>query len=469
MRLRSLGALGAFAVLAVLMLAVSASGADTSTAKETYIVQMLESPVVAYEGGTAGLAATKPAKGQKIDPNSAAVKKYAAYLASQHDAALQKVGGAAKLYDYAYTYNGFAAKLTAGQKSALEKQAGVLAVSPEEMVTADTSSTPAFLGLTAPGGLWEQLGGPTAGKNGVGAGENVVIGVVDSGIWPESKSFSDRDATGKLIYQQIPGLAREVHAGRGLQRLHVQPEADRRPALQRLLGRRRGARGAPAVGVHVGARLQRSRHPHGQHLRRQQRRRRDGPRSGLRHGERYGPSGPHRLVQGAVVDRGRVHRERSDRRPRRRDRSGRGRRRRRDQLLDQRVAHQLRRSGDGLVPVRRGCGRLRRGIGREQRTDDQHGRAPEPVDDHRGRRNAQPRRPRFRHARQRRDVHRRVRGDGGRSEAVCRLDGGGSSRGGCHEGGTLLRGCGQRRYARSRPGKGRREDRRFATAASRDA
>ena len=215
MRLRSLGALGAFAVLAVLMLAVSASGADTSTAKETYIVQMLESPVVAYEGGTAGLAATKPAKGQKIDPNSAAVKKYAAYLASQHDATLQKVGGAAKLYDYAYTYNGFAAKLTAGQKSALEKQAGVLAVSPEEMVTADTSSTPAFLGLTAPGGLWEQLGGPTGGKSGVGAGENVIIGVVDSGIWPESKSFSDRDATGKLIYQQIPGWHGKCTPGEG--------------------------------------------------------------------------------------------------------------------------------------------------------------------------------------------------------------------------------------------------------------
>ena len=120
MRLRSWGALGAFAVLAALMLSVSASGADTSTATQTYVVQMLESPVVAYEGGTAGLAATKPAKGQKIDPNSAAVKKYAAYLVAQHDAALQKVGGAAKLYDYAYTYNGFAAKLTAAEDSARE-------------------------------------------------------------------------------------------------------------------------------------------------------------------------------------------------------------------------------------------------------------------------------------------------------------------------------------------------------------
>ena len=44
MRFRSWGALGAFAVLAALMLSVSASGADNSTATQTYIVQMLETP-----------------------------------------------------------------------------------------------------------------------------------------------------------------------------------------------------------------------------------------------------------------------------------------------------------------------------------------------------------------------------------------------------------------------------------------
>ena len=205
MRFRSLSALGAFAVLAMLLLAVSASGAPGDATAKTYIVQMLQAPVVAYEGGEAGLAATKPAKGEKINPNSAAVKKYADYLVGQHDAALQKVGGATKVYSYTYTYNGFAAKLTDGQKGALEKQEGVLAVTAEQQVTADTSSTPDFLGLTAPGGLWEQLGGPDGGKKGSGAGEDVVIGIVDSGIWPESKSFTDRDANGKLIYQQLPG------------------------------------------------------------------------------------------------------------------------------------------------------------------------------------------------------------------------------------------------------------------------
>jgi hypothetical protein len=40
---------------------------------------MQQSPVVAYTGGVAGLNATKPAKGKKIDPASADVQKYVGY------------------------------------------------------------------------------------------------------------------------------------------------------------------------------------------------------------------------------------------------------------------------------------------------------------------------------------------------------------------------------------------------------
>ena len=48
-----------------------------SKSNNAYIVQLLDKPVVAYDGGIAGLKATKPKKGQKIDPNSADVVKYA--------------------------------------------------------------------------------------------------------------------------------------------------------------------------------------------------------------------------------------------------------------------------------------------------------------------------------------------------------------------------------------------------------
>ena len=62
------------------------------------------------------------------------------------------------------------------------------------MRTADTITTPAFLGLSAPGGLWDQLGGP--GR--AGAGRGIVIGDIDSGIWPESTSFAPLVKPGKL-------------------------------------------------------------------------------------------------------------------------------------------------------------------------------------------------------------------------------------------------------------------------------
>src|SRR5262245_9846297 len=170
-----------------------------------YIVQMKAAPVASYTGDIAGYNATKPSPGQKVDPLAANTVRYVGYLKGKHDEALRKVGGGQKVYDYAISYNGFAAKLTAKQAEALKKREGVLAVTPDELVNQDTSSTPHFLELDAPGGIWAQLGGPTGDRTHAGAGEKIVVGVVDSGIWPQSKSFSDRDANGKLIYQPLDG------------------------------------------------------------------------------------------------------------------------------------------------------------------------------------------------------------------------------------------------------------------------
>src|SRR6266480_3578689 len=170
-----------------------------------YIVQMKASPAVSYTGDISGYNATKPGKGEKIDPLAANTLSYVSYLKGKHDEAVRKVRGSAKIYDYTYSFNGFAAKLTEKQAAALAKQSDVLAVTPDELQEINTSTTPSFLGLTGAGNLWDQLGGPTGTRTHAGAGENIVIGVVDSGIWPQSKSFSDRDAQGKLIYQPFSG------------------------------------------------------------------------------------------------------------------------------------------------------------------------------------------------------------------------------------------------------------------------
>jgi len=180
-------------------------------AKRLYIVQMKQAPVAGYTGGISGYAATKPAKGRKLDSTAPAVTKYADYLTARHDAKLAAVGGR-KAYSYRYVFNGFAAELSDAQAAKLAADPDVVAVTKDTIAKLDTVSTPAFLGLNAPGGIWSVLSGNANGDpirangpNSGGAGEGVVVGIIDSGIWPENASFSDRDADGKLVFQQLPG------------------------------------------------------------------------------------------------------------------------------------------------------------------------------------------------------------------------------------------------------------------------
>jgi subtilisin family serine protease len=229
MRFRSWGALGAFAVLGALLVAIPASGAvagalggndrtgttKTDEASGQYIVRLAEAPVVAYEGGIDGYKATKPGKkGEKINPNHPDVVKYAGYLDSRHDAVLGAVGGS-KLYDYRYSLNGFAAKLSSKQADALKATPGVISVEKDSIAKIQTSSTPTFMGLDGSNGAWSKVGGVGA------AGENVIIGVIDTGINAAHPSFSDRVGTGpngqagKLGYQQIPGWHGKCSPGEG--------------------------------------------------------------------------------------------------------------------------------------------------------------------------------------------------------------------------------------------------------------
>ena len=73
---------------------------QTGPQNGVYIVQMLAAPAVSYSGGVAGYNATKPGKGQKIDPLAANTLSYVSYLKGKHDEAVRKVRGGAKIYDY---------------------------------------------------------------------------------------------------------------------------------------------------------------------------------------------------------------------------------------------------------------------------------------------------------------------------------------------------------------------------------
>ena len=101
----------------------SGSSGGKVTRGGTYIVQLADLPVVAYEGEVAGLKGTAPTNGKKIDPIATDVTKYVAYLTGKHDKVLASVGATAKLYDYVYSFNGMAARLTAAQHPLAEKLA----------------------------------------------------------------------------------------------------------------------------------------------------------------------------------------------------------------------------------------------------------------------------------------------------------------------------------------------------------
>ena len=134
-------------------------GRAAGKAARSYIVRLKDAPAASYTGGTAGLKATRPARGTKLDPTNHDVRAYVSHLDSKHDTVLAGAGGGRKLYGYRYALNGFAAELSPSQAAKLAASGEVLSVEPDEAWQDATATTPDFLGISDPGGLWEQVGG----------------------------------------------------------------------------------------------------------------------------------------------------------------------------------------------------------------------------------------------------------------------------------------------------------------------
>ncbi|XP_030489550.2 subtilisin-like protease SBT1.8 [Cannabis sativa] len=87
------------------------------------------------------------------------------------------------LYSYTNAYPGFAASLDPEQAESLRQSDDVLGVYEDTVYTLHTTRTPEFLGLEVDGGLSTQDINQ--------ASHDVIVGVLDTGVWPESKSFDD--------------------------------------------------------------------------------------------------------------------------------------------------------------------------------------------------------------------------------------------------------------------------------------
>ena len=134
----------------------------------SYVVIMKSDPLAVTHGDNVNSTKAK-ARGQALKASHTATVKDAGLKADRI------------INDYTFALNGFSANVTHAQAQKLAADKDVLFVLPDFMRQATTDESGDFLGLTGSGGAYQ---------HGV-TGEDVVVGIIDTGIWPEHPSFAD--------------------------------------------------------------------------------------------------------------------------------------------------------------------------------------------------------------------------------------------------------------------------------------
>ena len=176
-RRRAAAALAALVTVAV----VPAFGADAAPPTHAQSKQVAESELGSYIVILQGEPLVTTLGQDQLQSRGAAAR--AAQMAASHNELLAQVGASRQQKSHSYTnaVNGFSAFISHAQAEQLAATPGVALVVPDELQQPTTDASGDFLGLTDAGGAYAQ--GLT--------GEDVVVGVIDTGIWPEHPSFAD--------------------------------------------------------------------------------------------------------------------------------------------------------------------------------------------------------------------------------------------------------------------------------------
>ncbi|KAJ7951496.1 Subtilisin-like protease [Quillaja saponaria] len=105
------------------------------------------------------------------------------------------------LYTYDRAAHGFSARLSAAQAAKLLHVPGVISVIPDQIRQLHTTHTPQFLGLADNFGLWPNSD----------FADDVVVGLLDTGIWPEIRSFSGLGLSSAPLPSSWKGICETGH------------------------------------------------------------------------------------------------------------------------------------------------------------------------------------------------------------------------------------------------------------------
>ena len=160
----------------------------TSSDPVNVMIKYSYAATASYVGGVDGLAATSPRKtGKSLKDNDQAVQQYESYIKAREletSAAIQQtVPGVAIDTSYTTVYGGVSATVPGDQIANILNVPGVEAVQKDSLQqTLAQDDATSFVGAAA---VWPSLGGETH------AGQGVVIGLIDTGVWPENPFFAD--------------------------------------------------------------------------------------------------------------------------------------------------------------------------------------------------------------------------------------------------------------------------------------
>jgi subtilisin family serine protease len=160
----------------------------TSSEPVNVVVKLDYDSLAGYRGGVKGFAATSPSvTGRRLNLKDATVRRYSGYVRGVEGefvrALRSRLPGARTGQSLRTVYGGVAVTVAGNRVADLLRLPGVAAVQRNALRQPLTDASPRFIGAPT---LYGRLGGAA------NAGKGVIVGVLDTGAWPEHPSYADR-------------------------------------------------------------------------------------------------------------------------------------------------------------------------------------------------------------------------------------------------------------------------------------